>query len=116
MALSRFGSWRGAKITRFNWPAGRRVSRLHGDKHISSHKPIERQNGRTRGTSSRKRSTEDPLSKARRHAAEGEERVARQEILIAELDRDGHAKLAVTARVVLGTLEGRSDWRETTFR
>jgi hypothetical protein len=53
---------------------------------------------------------------ARRHVAEGEERVARQEILIAELDRDGHAKLAVTARVVLGTLEGRSDWRETTFR
>jgi hypothetical protein len=42
---------------------------------------------------------------ARRHVAEGEERVARQEILIAELDRDGHAKLAVTARVVLGTLE-----------
>jgi hypothetical protein len=42
---------------------------------------------------------------ARRHVAEGEERVARQELLIAELDRDGHAKLAVTARVVLATLE-----------
>ena len=33
------------------------------------------------------RSTEDPLSMARRHVAEGEERIARQEILIAELDR-----------------------------
>jgi hypothetical protein len=35
---------------------------------------------------------------ARRHVAEGEERVARQEILIAELDHDGHAELAVKAK------------------
>ena len=37
---------------------------------------------------------------ARRHVAEGEERVARQEILIAELDHDGHAELAVKARAL----------------
>jgi hypothetical protein len=35
---------------------------------------------------------------ARRHVAEGEERVARQEILIAELDHDGHAELAVKSQ------------------
>jgi hypothetical protein len=37
---------------------------------------------------------------ARRHVAEGEERVARQETLIAELDHDGHAELAVKARAL----------------
>jgi hypothetical protein len=42
---------------------------------------------------------------ARRHVAEGEERVARQEILIAELDRDGHAELAVKARALLTTFK-----------
>jgi hypothetical protein len=42
---------------------------------------------------------------ARRHVAEGEERVARQEILIAELDRDGHPELAVEAREILTTLQ-----------
>jgi hypothetical protein len=30
MALSRFGSWRGAKITRFNCPAGRRAACTSG--------------------------------------------------------------------------------------
>jgi hypothetical protein len=42
---------------------------------------------------------------ARRHVAEGKERVARQEILIAELDRDGHTELAVNARELLTTFE-----------
>jgi hypothetical protein len=40
-----------------------------------------------------------------RHVAEGEERVARQAMLIAELDRDGHAELSIMARVLLTTLE-----------
>jgi hypothetical protein len=42
---------------------------------------------------------------ARRHVAEGKDRVARQEILIAELDRDGHPELAVQARELLTTFE-----------
>jgi len=52
----------------------------------------------------RHRRTKDRLSMARRHVAEGEEHVARQEILIAKLDRDGHSKLAVQARALLATL------------
>jgi hypothetical protein len=51
------------------------------------------------------RSTGDRLSMALRHVAEGEKRVARQAMLIAGLDRDGHAELAVTARALLTTLE-----------
>ena len=39
------------------------------------------------------------------HVAEGEERVAPQAMLIAELDRDGHAELAIMTRVLLTTLE-----------
>ena len=46
----------------------------------------------------RPRRAEDLLWMARRHVAEGEERVARQEILIAELDHDGHAELAVKSQ------------------
>jgi hypothetical protein len=42
---------------------------------------------------------------ARRHVAEGKDRVARQEILIAKLDRDGHTELAVQARELLTTFE-----------
>jgi len=42
---------------------------------------------------------------ARRHVAEGEAHVARQEILIAELYRDGHTELAVNARELLTTFE-----------
>jgi hypothetical protein len=49
--------------------------------------------------------TEDRLSMARRHVVEGEAHVARQEILIAELDRDGHPELAVEARELLATLQ-----------
>jgi hypothetical protein len=52
-----------------------------------------------------RRRTEDRLSMARRHVAEGKDRIARQEILIAELDRDGHAELAVKARELLTTFE-----------
>jgi hypothetical protein len=42
---------------------------------------------------------------ARRHVAEGKDRIARQEILIAKLDRDGHAELAVKAGELLTTFE-----------
>jgi hypothetical protein len=51
------------------------------------------------------RSVEDLLSMARRHVAEGEVHVARQEDLIRKLDRDGHAELAVEARALLTTLQ-----------
>jgi hypothetical protein len=49
--------------------------------------------------------TEDRLAMARRHVEQGERHVARQKALIAELDRDGHAKLAVEARALLTTFE-----------
>jgi hypothetical protein len=49
--------------------------------------------------------TEDRLPMARRHVEEGEGHVARQEALIAALERDGHAKLAAEARALLTTLE-----------
>ena len=42
---------------------------------------------------------------ARRHVAEGEAHVARQEALIVKLDRDGHTELAVEARELLATLQ-----------
>jgi hypothetical protein len=48
---------------------------------------------------------EDLLAMARRHVEQGEGHVARQKALIAELDRDGHARLAVEARALLTTLE-----------
>ena len=50
-------------------------------------------------------STADPLAMARRHVEQGEHHVARQKALIAELDRDGYAKLAVEARALLTTFE-----------
>jgi hypothetical protein len=49
--------------------------------------------------------TEDRLAMARRHVKQGEHHVARQKALIAELDRDGYAKLAVEARALLTTFE-----------
>jgi hypothetical protein len=67
--------------------------------------PFAMLRGRQIATTMRHRRTEDRLSMARRHVAEGEERVARQEILIAELDRDGHPELAVEARELLATLQ-----------
>ena len=45
--------------------------------------------------------TEDRLAMARRHVEDGEGYVARQEALIAELERNEHAKLAVEARALL---------------
>jgi hypothetical protein len=51
------------------------------------------------------RPMEDRLSMAQRHVAEGEDRIARQEVLIAKLDRHGHAELTVEARALLTTLQ-----------
>ena len=60
-------------------------------------------NERTRSTTMRQ--TEDPLSMAQRHVAEGEKRVEHQAILIAELDRAGRIELAVQARELLTAFE-----------
>ena len=49
--------------------------------------------------------SEDRVAMARRHLKEGEGHIARQEALIAKLDRDGHAKLVVQAWTLLITLE-----------
>jgi hypothetical protein len=47
---------------------------------------------------------EDAFAQAARHVAEAEARVARQEAIIAELDRDGHPAAAERARRILATL------------
>ena len=50
--------------------------------------------------------TEDPLSQARRHVAEGEARIERQEALVARLsDNSKYASLANQGRGILGTLK-----------
>lgn len=43
---------------------------------------------------------ETPLEAARRHAAEGKRRIARQEALIAQLIADGHRGLVTQAREI----------------
>ena len=48
----------------------------------------------------------DPLFVAKRHIAEGQRHVAAQLVLLAQLDRAGHAKLAAMARDLLVLLEG----------
>ena len=48
----------------------------------------------------------DPLSVAKRYVAEGQHHIAIQLVLLARLDRDGHAKLAAKARDLLVLLEG----------
>ena len=53
----------------------------------------------------RQRSTEDPIAQARRHVAEAEDHIARQEALVVRLSGDArHVALAVQARVILATL------------
>ena len=44
------------------------------------------------------------LEMARRHVREGEERIARQEGVLAKLDRDNHPQAAVLGRAVLETM------------
>lgn len=48
---------------------------------------------------------EDPRALAERHVREGEARVARQLVLIEELERDNHPEAAAVARAVLATLQ-----------
>jgi hypothetical protein len=48
---------------------------------------------------------EDVLATAERHVREGEKRVARQIVIIEEMDRDNHPEAAAMARVVLVTLQ-----------
>ena len=45
--------------------------------------------------------TEPSLAMERRHVVEGARRIARQEALIAELDRDGHTHMLADARALL---------------
>ena len=53
-----------------------------------------------------KRSTEDALAQARRHVAEGQERIKRQEALIGRLSSDTrHAAIAAEAEGILETLK-----------
>jgi hypothetical protein len=46
---------------------------------------------------------------AQRHVREGEKRVARQERIVAELDRDNHPEAAALGRKVLGTMHASLD-------
>lgn len=48
---------------------------------------------------------ETPLEVADRHVREGEERIAKQRALIAELERDQHGQLLPGARELLAQLE-----------
>ena len=48
--------------------------------------------------------SETPLEMARRHVAEGEERIARQELLISNLDRHGQTAMALRARDLLNQM------------
>ncbi len=48
---------------------------------------------------------ETPLEKGERHVAEAEMRIARQNQIIAELDRDDHPHAAARARRVLAVME-----------
>ena len=51
------------------------------------------------------KSAESPLEQTRRHVTEGEQRIARQETLIEELEQDGHANLLPAARELLAQLQ-----------
>ena len=48
---------------------------------------------------------EDPLAQAERHVREAEERIGRQLEIIAELDRDGHDRMAAKARHLLAIFQ-----------
>ena len=50
-------------------------------------------------------SPESALEQAKRHVREGEERIAKQEGLIARLERDGHAALLPAARALLAQMQ-----------
>jgi hypothetical protein len=44
---------------------------------------------------------ETPLEMERRHVREGEERITRQEAIIAKLDKDNHSNVAISGRELL---------------
>ncbi len=48
---------------------------------------------------------ETELERARRHVLEGEQRVSRQSVLIADMERSGPSPSVVLAREVLSTME-----------
>lgn len=52
---------------------------------------------------------EDPLAQAERHVQEAEESIGRQLELIAELDRDGHERVADKARHLLAIFQKTLD-------
>lgn len=60
--------------------------------------------------------SESPLEAADRHVREGEERVAKQRTLIAELERDNHPTLLPVARALLAELEAALRWSQENLR
>ncbi len=50
-------------------------------------------------------SVENPLEQAQRHVTEGEQRVAKQQALIEELERDGHENMLPAARGLLAQMQ-----------
>ena len=59
---------------------------------------------------------ETELEMARRHVREGEERVTRQAAIVAELERDSHAKAAVLGRELLKTMLTILDFQKRHLR
>ena len=49
--------------------------------------------------------TGTPLEQCQRHVSQGGERIARQESLIAHLQRAGHERMLLEARIILTTLK-----------
>ncbi|MBV9198564.1 MAG: hypothetical protein JO320_04565 [Alphaproteobacteria bacterium] len=49
------------------------------------------------------------MPRAERHVREAEERIARQHEIIAELDRDGHQRMAAKARQLLAAFQQTLD-------
>ncbi len=47
---------------------------------------------------------ENPLEQVQRHIVEGEQRIAKQEALIKELERDGHENMLPAAREFLAQM------------
>ncbi len=50
-------------------------------------------------------SVEDPQEQAQRHVTEGLQRIATQEALIQELERDGHDEMLPAARALLAEMQ-----------
>ncbi len=61
-------------------------------------------------------SRDDAIAMERRHIAEGEERIARQEGLLAELLKDGHEQLAQAATELLTLMRETLDFSRERLR